>query len=450
MHSFGQDGGSGGGICGGIYGQLYDNSGNKYGSEFKVNTYTALEQDKPSVAALTGGGFVVTWQSEGQDGDLYGIYGQIYNGYGDEIGEEFRINSSTIGDQSTPSVSGLRGNDFVVIWQTKVQEDNDHNVYGKVFYMDTDGDDIPDSIENVSCMDMEDADTDDDGIPDGVEDLNHNGQVDFGETDPCNPDTDSDGLTDGQEDINYNGIVDSGETDPCNADTDGDGMPDSWEIFYGLNPIANDADADKDGDGYSNLHEYITGTSPDNSSDYKAPPIADAGEDQLDVIEGETVTLYGTNSSDPDDGIASYLWEQIDEGPVVTLSDETDVIPTFVTPPVGENGITLTFKLTVTDKGGLTSEDTVAVTIEDNEITGFPEYALTFTTSTNQSAGCIMEEGGNIVALDIIEPSMITDTVNRPENLVYGLMDFNVKTDVAGGTARVTIYLPLPAPAGYS
>ena len=50
---------------------------------------------------------------------------------------------------------------------------------------DTDSDGIPDSIENTTCTDPNDADTDDDGINDGVEDANKNGTVDSGETNPC-------------------------------------------------------------------------------------------------------------------------------------------------------------------------------------------------------------------------------------------------------------------------
>jgi hypothetical protein len=48
-------------------------------------------------------------------------------------------------------------------------------------------------------------------------------------------------------------------------------------------------------------------------------PIADAGPNQT-VVEGETVTLDGSNSSDRDDGIQSYSWVQT-AGPRVTLSD---------------------------------------------------------------------------------------------------------------------------------
>ena len=96
-------------------------------------------------------------------------------------------------------------------------------------------------------------------------------------------------------------------------------------------------------------------------------PVADAGPDQT-VNEGETVTLEGSNSSDPDDGIASYLWEQT-AGTPVTLSDASAVQPTFTSPGVGPDGESLTFQLTVTDNGGLQHTDTcvVKVTPADSE-----------------------------------------------------------------------------------
>jgi outer membrane protein OmpA-like peptidoglycan-associated protein len=72
-------------------------------------------------------------------------------------------------------------------------------------------------------------DTDGDGIPDGIEDANKNGQVDPGETDPTKADSDGDGILDGLEDANQNGKVDPGETDPTKTDSDGDGLPDGLE-----------------------------------------------------------------------------------------------------------------------------------------------------------------------------------------------------------------------------
>lgn len=90
-------------------------------------------------------------------------------------------------------------------------------------------------------------------------------------------------------------------------------------------------------------------------------PAADAGADQA-AGSGEAVTLNGGNSSDPDDGIASYRWTQV-SGMPVTLSDPTAVAPAFTAPEVS-TATALGFQLTVTDRGGLQSSDSCVVTVD--------------------------------------------------------------------------------------
>ena len=91
------------------------------------------------------------------------------------------------------------------------------------------------------------------------------------------------------------------------------------------------------------------------------PPTADAGPDQ-NVNEETTVTLDGSNSSDPDDGIEFYRWKQI-AGPSVSLSNPEAVQPTFSAPTVGSDGVSFTFELTVTDYGSLQSTNTTIVNV---------------------------------------------------------------------------------------
>ena len=79
----------------------------KIGSEFQVNTYTASDQSSSSVARLNNSTFVVTWSSNGQDGDWNGIYGQIFNADGTKSGSEFRVNTYTMNSQNYPSATGL-------------------------------------------------------------------------------------------------------------------------------------------------------------------------------------------------------------------------------------------------------------------------------------------------------------------------------------------------------
>ena len=92
------------------------------------------------------------------------------------------------------------------------------------------------------------------------------------------------------------------------------------------------------------------------------PPTADAGPD-VTVDQGEEVPLDGSGSSDPDDGIVAYFWEQTG-GPEVDILDPTDVQTSFIAPDLtSSEGVSLTFELTVQDSGGLTAKDTCVVVV---------------------------------------------------------------------------------------
>jgi len=177
------------------------------------------------------------------------------------------------------------------------------------------------------------------------------------------------------------------------------------------------------------------------------PPVAHASADQS-VLEGTTVVLNGSTSSDPDDGIASYLWTQTG-GPTVTLSDPTETSPTFVTVPVNEDGTTLTFELTVRDAGGLESSDTVSITIQDNGITAFDDIILPTTSSSGDPIGVAEESGGNYVTYYNIDTATLSNDTNRPERLLYDLVDMRVKVHRAGSTARVKVHFTAPVPEDY-
>jgi len=54
------------------------------------------------------------------------------------------------------------------------------------------------------------------------------------------------------------------------VDTDHDGMPDEWEKKHELDPTgASDGSTDLDQDGYTNVEEYLNGTSPREKIDYR-------------------------------------------------------------------------------------------------------------------------------------------------------------------------------------
>ena len=122
--SSGQDG-----SLNGIYQQRYGADGHRAGGETKVNSTTADDQIFPSVAALTTGGWVVTWQSNNQDGEGSGIYQQRYDANGWEVGGETRVNTTTTSDQGIVSVASLPGGGWVVTWSSLNQDGSGAGIY---------------------------------------------------------------------------------------------------------------------------------------------------------------------------------------------------------------------------------------------------------------------------------------------------------------------------------
>jgi len=118
----------------GVYAQRYSASGETLGSEFRVNTYTNSYQLAPSISSLPDGGFIASWQSNGQDGTTASIYGQRYDSSGNAIGSEFKINTYVSGAQGSPEVSVLADGSFVVVWQDETGQDGSSTgAYGQRF-----------------------------------------------------------------------------------------------------------------------------------------------------------------------------------------------------------------------------------------------------------------------------------------------------------------------------
>jgi len=100
-----------------IQAALFTNTGTAQGSQFTVNTRTAGNRFQPTVASLSGGGFVVVWEADSDDGFYYGISGRRYDSTGTAVdAADFQVNQYRSHDQETPVVTGLGGNLFASAW----------------------------------------------------------------------------------------------------------------------------------------------------------------------------------------------------------------------------------------------------------------------------------------------------------------------------------------------
>ncbi|ESQ88702.1 hypothetical protein ABAC460_14730, partial [Asticcacaulis sp. AC460] len=110
----------------GIYFQRFAANGTAIGVETRANTTVQYHQYQPFVAALSDGGFVITWTADVQDGEEYGVVAQRYDEDGDKVGGEFVVNTDIETGQSVRGITALANGGYVITWE-------DGFVYNRVY-----------------------------------------------------------------------------------------------------------------------------------------------------------------------------------------------------------------------------------------------------------------------------------------------------------------------------
>lgn len=127
-----RDAGLGGqdGSGAGCFGQRFDAGGTALGSEFAVNSYVTGTQDRADVATAAGGGFLVVWESQAQDGDGAGVFARRFGADGSPLGTEVQVNAYTTGDQARPVVCRTSDDGFIVVWDGNGSDPDGFGVFG--------------------------------------------------------------------------------------------------------------------------------------------------------------------------------------------------------------------------------------------------------------------------------------------------------------------------------
>jgi hypothetical protein len=118
-----------------VFAQRFDSSGARLGSEFQVNLVTADTQavGLHSVATAPNGDFVVVWNSFAQDGSGFGVMAQRFDSSGARLGAELLVNSYTAGHQAPSGVASDSSGNFFVVWQSNDQDGDAGGVFGQFF-----------------------------------------------------------------------------------------------------------------------------------------------------------------------------------------------------------------------------------------------------------------------------------------------------------------------------
>jgi len=121
------------GLESGVFARRYDSSGVALDTtDFQINVHTTSSQRNPSVGIAGNGDFVVTWQSYDQDGSLDGIFARRFASTGAPLdATEFQVNTYTTFSQHRPSVSVTPSGDFVVTWESQAQDGSSGGIFAR-------------------------------------------------------------------------------------------------------------------------------------------------------------------------------------------------------------------------------------------------------------------------------------------------------------------------------
>jgi len=216
------------------------------------------------------------WTSLGQDGSREGIFGQFVAGDGSLAGGEFRVNTTTIGQQLHGAVVSDGSGRFLAVWSSYVSGTR-FDVFGQRYAASQVLPQLPPPyMAALNSLAL--------GVAwpqlAGYNVTSYGGYVD-GSSTPVNVTSNYyvlAGLAPGSTHsvrIDYL-LADGRRPSPSapatgttwGADNNFDGLPDDWQaLYWGPNSSAWPAgNVDSDGDGVTNVQEFLAGTNPTDSN----------------------------------------------------------------------------------------------------------------------------------------------------------------------------------------
>ncbi len=114
--------------------RLYDDNCQAITGEIQVNQVDDGIQDLPDIALDGDGHYVVVWQSFTPDFENQGIYGRRVDGAGRMLGDEFKISQEVEAFQDFPAVTGMPDGGFMVAWETVGQDGSGFGIYARRFF----------------------------------------------------------------------------------------------------------------------------------------------------------------------------------------------------------------------------------------------------------------------------------------------------------------------------
>ena len=120
-----------------VHGRIFHADGSPAGDDFLINSIGYDGQSAPRMTALTDGSFVVTWMSQEPGETGFDIRARTFHADGTPVGPDFLVNTTQMGYQAVPDVVGLSDGRFVITWESLEGDPANYDIRGRLF--DPDG-----------------------------------------------------------------------------------------------------------------------------------------------------------------------------------------------------------------------------------------------------------------------------------------------------------------------
>lgn len=116
----------------GLVARRFDAVGQPLSDEIQISQTSTGSHFAPSIALDSQGNFVVAWASTQERNDA-DIYMRRFSATGSPLSDELRVNSHTPGRQVAPTVAMQGDGNFIVTWQSQGQDGDGYGIYAQQF-----------------------------------------------------------------------------------------------------------------------------------------------------------------------------------------------------------------------------------------------------------------------------------------------------------------------------
>jgi len=263
-----------------------------------------------------------------------------------------------------------------------------------------------------------------------------------------------------------------------NADTDDDNddMPDTWEIEHGLDPLTPNANDDNDSDGISNFDEFKNQTPPSNFLPSK-PEIVSPSHNLTNVSLSPKLISGAFDDQNESDALHFSDWQvSLDSDfkqMIFQHNQEGDQRQIQLPDLVLESDTAYYWRVRYCDNYNECSEWSEAhfrTCLDTNSTNGIPndqqvdpytdlddndEYdneqnsIKSFESLVGDVQIGIKSDSPSaytISSAKSVDPSAITETFNRPDEMPFGMITFKINLATKGNSTKLYVYYSSPLP----